>query len=374
MSLNIAISDIKMLWQVCTISDQSVKSYHQPVKSVVKKTFTFSSRKVDYYLDADLSHIAKLSPKASTVILTDENVFAAHKSKLKGWQTITIKAGEQYKNQAAVDRIIGQLLEIGADRKTTLIGVGGGVVTDITGYVAGIYMRGLNFGFVPTSLLAMVDASIGGKNGIDVGVYKNMVGLIRQPSFLLFDTALLRSLPETEWQNGFAEIIKHACIKDAAMFRLLQENTLAAFQKDKTLLSALIKRNVLIKTKVVVNDEFEQGERKLLNFGHTLGHAIENMYQLSHGQAISVGMHYAALLSEELTGFKQAATVSAMLKKYGLSTGMKFDGPKAFNILKKDKKKDKDNINYILLEKIGRGVIRNMPFTQLEEIINRHLE
>jgi 3-dehydroquinate synthase len=359
------------------IRDQSLKSYFKSVKSViksvVKKSFEFSSRKVDYYFDADFSHIEKLSPKTNTVILTDENVFAAHKAKFKGWQTIVLKAGEQYKVQATVDNVIAQLLAFGADRKTTLVGVGGGVVTDIAGYVAGIYMRGINCGFVPSSLLAMVDASIGGKNGIDVGVYKNMVGLIRQPSFLLFDSSLLRSLPKTEWQNGFAEIIKHACIKDYGMFnRLLKPYSLSNFQKDKRLLNELISRNVFIKTKVVLNDEFEQGERKLLNFGHTLGHAIENMYELSHGQAISIGMHYASLIAEELTGFKQTAAVDEMLKKFGLPVNMAFDSSKAFDILKKDKKKDKDNINYILLDKIGKGVIHTMPFTQLEEIISRH--
>src|SRR6185369_11874808 len=125
-------------------------------------------------------------------------------------KTIVLKPGEVYKNQQTVDNIIQQLIDLGADRKSFLVGVGGGVVTDITGYVAGVFMRGIQFGFVPTSILAMVDAGIGGKNGIDVGVYKNIVGLIRQPSFLLYDYAFLKSLPKTEWVNGFAEIIKHA--------------------------------------------------------------------------------------------------------------------------------------------------------------------
>ncbi len=121
-----------------------------------------------------------------------------------------------------------------ADRKTTLIGVGGGVITDITGYVASVYMRGLRFGFVPTSLLALVDASIGGKNGIDVGVYKNMVGIIRQPSFILHDMIFLNTLPQREWENGFAEIIKHACIKDAAMFRELETMSISKYQQKKS--------------------------------------------------------------------------------------------------------------------------------------------
>lgn len=335
------------------------------------KKFQFTNAVVSYYFDAQFSYLEKLAPKENAVIITDEHVFAAHKKKLNGWNTIVLKPGEQYKIQHTVDVVIEQLLALGADRKTTLIGVGGGVVTDITGYVAGIYMRGISFGFVPTSLLAMVDASIGGKNGIDVGVYKNMVGLIRQPKFLLFDPSLLKSLPKAEWQNGFAEIIKHACIKDAAMFRLLQQHTLSHFQKDGVLLSSLIQKNVLIKTKVVVGDEFEQGERKLLNFGHTLGHAIENMYELSHGQAISIGITYASVMSQQLKGFTQTAEVVKLLEKYGLPTFAEFDTKKAFKVLMKDKKKDNVSINYILLQKIGKGVIQPLLLVQVQDIFKQ---
>ncbi|MEN9686866.1 MAG: 3-dehydroquinate synthase [Bacteroidota bacterium] len=336
-----------------------------------KKTFKFSSTAVDYFFETEFSHLEKLVLKESAVIVTDENVFAKHKKKFKGWNTIVLKAGEKFKVQQTVDVVIDQLIALGADRKTTLVGVGGGVVTDITGYVAGIYMRGIRFGFVPTSLLAMVDASIGGKNGIDVGVYKNMVGLIRQPSFLLFDSSFLQSLPKTEWQNGFAEIIKHACIKDAVMFRLLQKHRIADFQKNPKLLTSLIEQNVLIKTKVVTEDEFEQGERKLLNFGHTLGHAIENMYELSHGQAISIGMTYAAVMSQHLKHFTGAEAVVELLEKYGLPTFARFDTKKAFKILMKDKKKDHVSINYILLEKIGKGTIQPLLFVQLQDILKQ---
>lgn len=336
-----------------------------------QRNFTFSTTTVQYYFDADFSYIEKLAPKETAVIITDENVFAKHKKKFKGWNTIVLKPGEEYKIQQTVDVVIDQLLAFGADRKTTLIGVGGGVVTDITGYVAGIYMRGIRFGFVPTSLLAMVDASIGGKNGIDVGVYKNMVGLIRQPAFLLFDPSFLKTLPKSEWQNGFAEIIKHACIKDAAMFTLLQKHKLSDFQKNSKLVASLIERNVLIKTKVVVGDEFEQGERKLLNFGHTLGHAIENMYELSHGQAISIGMTYAAIMSQHLKRFKGAEEVVSLLERYGLPTFAEFDTQKAFKILMMDKKKDNVSINYILLEKIGKGTIQPLLFVQLQEILKQ---
>src|SRR3954451_16754909 len=226
---------------------------------MTKKEIKFSSSTTTFYFDASFEHLEKLTSKDNTVIITDENVFQKNQKKFKGWKTITIEAGEQHKNQQTVDSIIEQLIAFGADRKSFIVGVGGGVVTDIAGYVAGIFLRGVKFGFVPTSILAMFDAAIGGKNGIDVGVFKNMVGLIRQPSFLLYDYSFLKSLPKDEWINGFAEIIKHACIRDAAMFKLLEQHKLTDFQKDKVLLNKLIQRNALLKSKVVQQDEFEQG-------------------------------------------------------------------------------------------------------------------
>jgi 3-dehydroquinate synthase len=338
---------------------------------MIKKSFSFSSADVTYFINADFAYLEKLVSKEQAIMMTDENIFATHQKKFKGWKTIVIKAGEQFKVQATVDDIIQQLIDASADRKTTLIGVGGGVITDITGYVAGVFMRGIKFGFVPTSVLAMTDAAIGGKNGIDVGLYKNMVGLIRQPSFILYDFSFLKSLPKEEWINGFAEVIKHACIKDAPMFTLLEENKLSYFQKDITAVAKLIQRNALIKTKVVLNDEFESGERKLLNFGHTLGHAIENLYQIPHGHAVSIGMGAACKISETITGFKDTDRVVMVLKQYGLPPQFDFDKAEVFRILKSDKKKDNQSINYILLNKIGKATIVPLPFNDIENLINQ---
>jgi len=341
-----------------------------------KLQVTFSGKATTYYFDADFSYLEKLVDKEHAVLITDEHLFSAQRRKFGGWNTIVINAGEQFKVQATVDSLIRQLIELGADRKTTLIGVGGGVVTDLTGYVAAIYMRGLSFGFVPSSILAMVDASVGGKNGIDVGVYKNMVGTIRQPQFLLFDYSLLKSLPKEEWINGFAEVIKHAAIKDAALFRELEKNKLSTYQRDKGALAKLIRRNVVIKSKVVERDEFEKGDRRLLNFGHTLGHAIEKRYELSHGRAVSIGMVAASMLSEQFTPFKDTDRVIATLKKYGLPTlydasgaMADFDAKEVMNVLRKDKKKEKDMMNYILLNKIGEGVVRPIPVTELDKLL-----
>jgi 3-dehydroquinate synthase len=252
--------------------------------------------------------------------------------------------------------------------------VGGGVITDLTGYIASIYMRGIRFGFVPTTILGLVDASIGGKNGVDMGVYKNMVGIIRQPDFLLHDLSMLNSLPEDEWMNGFAEIIKHAAIKDAALFKDLSNHNLSYYRKNKSALSNLIERNALIKTRVVQKDEFEKGDRKLLNFGHTLGHAIENIYDLSHGQAISIGMTYAAKLSEKLVAYKEKDKLIGLLQEYGLPTYAKMDIDKAFDILVKDKKKASGDIHYILLQKTGKGVLYKISLKKLKPLLKSVIE
>jgi 3-dehydroquinate synthase len=333
------------------------------------KSYQFSSAAVNFYFDADFSYLEKLAGKDQVVLITDEHIYQAHQKKFKGWNTISLKPGEEFKIQATVDSVIEQLIAFKADRTTWLVGIGGGVITDITGYVAAIYMRGIRCGFLPTSILAMVDASIGGKNGIDVGIYKNLVGTIRQPQFLLYDYSFLKSLPKQEWVNGFAEIIKHSCIKDLRLFKELEQNKPAYYQKNKPALAKLIRRNAEIKSSVVQQDEFEKGERRLLNFGHTLGHAIENMYELSHGQAISIGMTVACKISERLAGFKESARVIKVLDQYGLPTLAEYDKQKAFDVLKMDKKREKTAMNYVLLEKIGKGVVESVPMDQLENII-----
>lgn len=335
----------------------------------------FSDKKTSYYFDADFSDLAKIVKKENTVLITDANIFSGHSEKFDGWKTIVIQPGEATKQQSAVDGIIEQLIGYEADRTSCIVGVGGGVVTDIAGYAAGIYMRGIRFGSIPTSILAMVDASIGGKNGVDVGAYKNLVGLIRQPDFLLYDYSFLKTLPEPEWVNGFAEIIKHACIKDAALFDLLEAESLESFRNNKGKVAALIERNAEIKTSVVINDEFEHGERKLLNFGHTLGHAIENIYTLPHGHAISIGMAVACGISEKINGFSSAEKLRILdlLSKYKLPVHLHFDQQKVFEMMKLDKKRSRNDINFILLNCIGEAIVKSIPFSQLETILSESL-
>ena len=334
-----------------------------------KSEYTFSQKKVTCYFDADLSGIGKLVKDASIVIITDDMVFDHQAEKMVGYPVIKFAAGEESKNQATVDHIIRELINLGAHKNTFLIGIGGGVVTDITGYVASVYMRGIKFGLVPTSILAMVDAAIGGKNGIDAGVYKNMVGTICQPEFIFYDYSFLQTLPVKEWVNGFAEIIKHACIKDALLFAFLEKYSLHEYQADKTLIADLIEKNLEIKMQVVTNDEFEKGERKLLNFGHTIGHAIENLHGLPHGHAVSIGIVAACNLSEKINGFhfKDAAKIVKLLSQYHLPVDVETDHAKVFEVLKMDKKRKDDGVNFILLKSIGNAEIKFIRLTDLEK-------
>ena len=303
----------------------------------------------------------------NTIVVIDENVYNIYQKKIKKYSTIVIKAGEKHKNQTTVNSILKQLISLKANRATTLVGIGGGVVTDITGYVASVYMRGINFGFVPTTLLAMVDASIGGKNGVNLGVYKNMIGTFNQPEFIIQDVSFLKTLPNKEWQNGFAEIIKHASICNNKMFNELQNQTLKKWQLNTKRLEALIEHNINIKCNIVANDVYEKGDRKLLNFGHTLGHALENEYKLSHGQAISIGMVFACKLSEQILGFNKTKLIKDLLLKYGLPINYEFNKIKVFKILTNDKKREVDKINFILLEDIG---VSKIVAIKLEDIKN----
>ncbi len=334
-----------------------------------KTSFHFSTASTDCYFGAQFSQLKKLTDPQKTVLITDQHVHKAHTHLFKGWNCIVLRAGEDYKVQATVDAVLEQLISMGVDRHFTLVGVGGGVVTDLTGYAASIYMRGIRCGFVPTSLLAMVDASLGGKNGVDIGVYKNLAGTIRQPAFLLFDVSILSTLPLKEWKNGFAEIIKHASLFDKKLFKELEKNNLATYRGNTALLQSLIKKNVLIKLKLVIKDEFEAGERRLLNFGHTLGHALEKQYELSHGEAISIGMTVAAQLSEKLCHFPHKEALVSLLHKYGLPTYAAFNTRKVLKVLSMDKKKAGDAVKYILLKEIARPVQERISFVKLEKLI-----
>lgn len=334
---------------------------------------SFPGGTVEYWLQSSFARYADLVPAENSIIITDENVAALYAGMLQGKKVVVIKAGEAAKQLQTVDYIIRELLKAGAQRSTWIVGLGGGVVTDIAGFAASVYMRGISFGFIPTTLLGMVDASIGGKNGVDVGLYKNTVGSFRQPQFILHDTSFLRTLPDEEWRNGFAEIIKYACVFDKNMFDELMQHDIAYYRSNETALQELIKTCVDRKNNVVLTDELEKQERKLLNFGHTLGHAIENMYSLSHGQAISIGMVAACVIAEEASGLDSNVTdqVRTLLKRYQLPTDIELHTDHVLEILMKDKKRVGKYIDYILPEKLGKGGIQKLSQEQIRQGLKR---
>lgn len=333
----------------------------------------FPSGSTDYHFDAAISALGELTKDRPAVLITDTHIAATHPHLFERNRSIVLEPGERTKTMETVSGLIEKLIGMRTGRESILIGVGGGVVTDLTGFVASIYMRGISFGFVPTSVLAMVDAAIGGKNGVNSGLHKNMIGTIRQPEFLLYDLSLLQSLPVQEWSNGFAEIIKYACIFDAPLFSQLTDHDLEYYRRHEEALSVLIKRCADWKNKTVVDDELEKGERKLLNFGHTIGHAIENLYQIPHGVSVGIGMILACRISSELTGLSRDVSklLQRLLVTYGLPAYISIVGKDVQKNLHMDKKRTADTIDFIVLEKIGKAAVRNIPFDLIHEILNQ---
>lgn len=326
----------------------------------------FANSSTCFYFEADFE---KIEATAKTIYLIDQNVADAHAELFVDKIFIKIPSGEIFKNQQTVDKVIHELIELKADRYTQLVGVGGGVTCDLTGYISSIYMRGVSLGFVPTTILAMVDAAIGGKNGINHGVHKNMIGSFKQPKWICYDERFLQSLPKSEWINGFAEIIKHACIQDVDMFRYLKQNSIEDFMKNKELLMKLIHRNVGIKVKIVQKDEWERNERRWLNFGHTIGHAIENKYALKHGYAISIGMCKAAEMSANFLKFGEQEDLETLLRQYHLPTDMAYEKKELLSSLMLDKKMQSGKLNFVMVEKIGKATIIPIFLRELEKII-----
>ena len=334
---------------------------------------SFSGEIVTTYFNAPFITIKELYKIENCIILTDEHIFKLHPTKFEGFKVIVVDGTEKNKTQATIDFIIEKLLELNVDKSCILIGVGGGVITDIAGYTASIFKRGIKLGLVTTTILGMTDAAIGGKNGVNVGMYKNMVGTTYRASFILYDYSFLDTLPRSEFINGFAEIIKHACIKDEALFDELENHTIDYYINDRNEAATLIEKNVTIKTNVVVADEFEKADRFQLNFGHTFGHAIEKLYNLPHGHAVSIGMLMAAKISEEINSFDSHSVnrLKKLLLKYELPVTQQINKNAVLDLLKKDKKRAGDYINFVLLNKIGVGTVKQLSFHNIESLLDQ---
>lgn len=314
-------------------------------------------------------HINK-SNYSKIFILVDENTnthclphFSAQLDKVFEYEVIEIEAGEAYKNISTCTQVWDALSELNADRRSLLINLGGGVITDLGGFVASTFKRGISFINVPTSLLAMVDASIGGKTGVDLGVLKNQIGVIREPEMVLVITPFLRTLEERQWLSGFAEMLKHGIIDSEPHWAMLKQ--VMPFDN----INDLIRDSIKIKDGIVSQDPTEKNLRKVLNFGHTLGHAIESYFlekdkyhPLLHGEAIVAGMILESYLSHKLIGLGAyqlediKKTFNKIYKKIDFSES---DIEEILELLIFDKKNTHGNINFVLLQRIGEAVIDN---------------
>jgi 3-dehydroquinate synthase len=307
------------------------------------------------------------------VIVTNAVVAASHLLPLKsalrerGMQVdvVLLPDGEAHKNAATLDDLLTRLLELGTERSTTLIALGGGVVGDIAGFAAAICQRGIPLVQVPTTLLAQVDSSVGGKTGVNHPLGKNMIGAFWQPRAVLIDTDCLATLPERELCAGIAEVIKHAAIRDADFFAWLETNMAALLARDRPALMHAIHRSCAIKAGIVGVDEREAGERALLNFGHTFGHAIEAAQGYGawlHGEAVAAGMVCAAKLSERVCGLKHSETarLTELIAAAKLPTAPpKIPVERWLELMRRDKKVEGGAIRFVLLERLGRAVMRS---------------
>ena len=321
-----------------------------------------------------LTHLSDHLPVGHTIIITDENVARYYKDRFPPCDIITIGTGEKNKTLATLDQIYSRLIALEADRTTFVVGIGGGIVGDITGFAASTYMRGLDFGFVATTLLAQVDATVGGKNGVNFKGYKNMVGVFNQPRFVIADIDLLQTLPKEELACGLAEIVKHACIKDAGYFDFIETHGEAIGRLDGGVMHRLVYDSVKIKAEVVNQDEREAGERRKLNFGHTFGHALEKTLGISHGYAVSAGMVMAAAFScqKGLLSQTELERIKALLTRLDLPIRIDLDRQALFDALKKDKKRERETIKFVLLKSIGQALIEDIGLDELYRWIASH--
>ena len=320
------------------------------------------------FIGERLEELEKYVSAEKVVIITDSHVRHLYQKNFPPWDVIEIGIGEEIKTLDTVRFLYDKLLALEADRSSFIVGIGGGIVCDIAGFVASTYLRGLRFGFVSSTLLSQVDASVGGKNGVNFGGYKNMVGVFNQPEFVICDTNLLKTLPAEELHNGFSEIVKHAALGDADLFSYLENHYEKALDLDPVTIEKLVSDSISIKSSIVNRDARETGERRKLNFGHTFGHAFEKLTGVPHGKAVSVGMVVASELSVK-KGFlspEEAGRIERLLQRLGLPIALSIDRKKVLEVLRKDKKREGDEIHFVYLQGLGHAIVKKTPFSDLE--------
>lgn len=328
-------------------------------------------------LGAPLEDLSVWARGRRTLLVTDRNVLAAQGHRFPSMEVVEVGLGEASKTLATVEALYRAFLEREIDRGCLVVGIGGGIVCDLTGYAASTYQRGLSLGFVPTTLLAQADAALGGKNGVNFHGYKNLVGMIRQPEFVLVDPSTLATLPVREIACGLAEVVKAGAIADETILQCLDAIPHQTVALDPAHLTQVLGQAMEVKLHLVQMDESESGPRMLLNFGHTLGHALEAISdgRWAHGEAVALGMVAAARISvaKGLLALQDAKRLEHLLDRLGLPT---FVGSEhleaALGVIRHDKKRRGNLVHWVLLEGLGRGVIHALDLGEAEAILRGH--
>jgi 3-dehydroquinate synthase len=326
----------------------------------------------------DLALDARLSPGRAAVV-TDTNVGPLYGERARkslseaGFAAVSIEipAGEASKSIAAYERVLDSMVEAGLDRLSPVFAIGGGVVGDLAGFAAATYMRGIPVVQVPTSLVAQVDSALGGKTGVDHRRAKNLIGAFYQPRLVVADVAVLNTLPEREFREGLAEVIKYGAIMDAPTFAALETDLSSILSRDIPKLEEMVERSLKCKAAIVSSDEREAGRRKILNFGHTIGHAIEAAAGYAgylHGEAVAIGMVAAARLSRVHAGLAESEQrrLVQLIERAHLPTAMPdWRNERFAKSLELDKKRAGTRIDFVLISEIGRAAIHQLNFEQI---------
>ena len=313
-----------------------------------------------------------LLPKKRVVVVSDTNIDRHYHSLIEPYDHVLIGLGEASKTLLTLDAIYRRFIELGVDRSCFVLAIGGGIVTDVAGFAASTFMRGLEFGFISTSLLGQVDASVGGKNGVNVEGYKNMVGTFTQPKFVICDVDLLRTLSPREFRTGLAEIIKAAVIADAELFEMLEQADFSTLQRDSDTLREMVYRAIKVKADIVERDERESGDRRLLNLGHTLAHAIEkSSTKMNHGEAVAVGLAMIAEVAanRDMLAVADKERIVALLERAGFALEPPVEVRTLLKAVKRDKKAEGDSIHVVFPLGVGNCCVEKMPLEEFKAMV-----
>lgn len=309
----------------------------------------------------------KMIPEKGAVIITDDTVKSLYGNRFPHVPVFSLKPGEENKKLDVIEYLAEQLLDAGIDRSGFILAIGGGVVCDIAGFLAAIYMRGIRCGYVSSTLLSQVDASTGGKNGVNLGGVKNMLGTFRQPEFVVCDPEMLHTLPEEDYLSGLAELIKTAVIGDRALFEIIEGRFDDIMLRDSGLLTHLVASSVRFKGLVVSQDEKETGYRRILNFGHTFGHAVEMQKAVKHGFAVASGMEIATDWSFErgYINLEEKERINELLKRFKLIDNRNMTDNEMEKLVVHDKKKTGTSIHFVFIHSIGKAIIEKVPVSEV---------